>query len=256
MNQQPKKDVLRETDDEARALAVRLLREARHCSLATLEADTGHPQASRVTMAHEMDGTPVILVSDLSAHTPALKADPRCSVLIGEVGKGDPLAHARMTVMCEAKFIERNSNSYHRTRTRFLNRHPQAALYVDFADFHFFRLIIKRISLNGGFGKAYALEAGDVIITGHKSLDSFYDMEAGVLKHMNEDHRSSIAHYAESAGAAKGQEWRQIGIDPDGMDLIAGDTIMRIPFPQQLKNASKIRGMLVTLAKTPSDTIP
>lgn len=252
MNQEAKKDVLRETDDEARALASRLLREARHASLATLEAGSGHPQASRVTMAHEMDGTPIILVSDLSSHTPALREDPRCSLLIGELGKGDPLAHARMTVFCEAELLERRSNEYTRARTRFLNRHPKAALYVDFGDFHFFRLKIGRISLNGGFGKAYALTASDVAITAHKALSEFYDMEQGVLEHMNEDHLSSIAHYAATLGTKKGKDWHLCGVDPDGMDLISGDTIMRIPFPQRLKSASKIRGMLVALAKAES----
>lgn len=254
MNEKSKKDVLRETDEEARALATRLLREARYASLASLEADTGHPQASRVTIANEMDGTPIILVSDLSSHTPALRADKRCSLLIGELGKGDPLAHPRMTVMCDAEILERSSSDYARARTRFLNRHPKAALYIDFGDFHFFRLRILRISLNGGFGKAYALEAKDVTITDHEDMDGFYEMEQGVIDHMNEDHLSSIAHYVanfspQKANIKKADEWRMAGVDPDGMDLISGDEIIRIPFPKQLKNASKIRGMLVALAK-------
>ena len=249
MNQKAQKDVLRETDDEAKALATRLLRETRHASLATLEADSGHPQANRVTMAHEMDGTPIILVSDLSSHTPALREDPRCSLLIGELGKGDPLAHARMTVFCKAELLERGSNEYTRARTRFLNRHPKAVLYIDFGDFHFFRLKIERISLNGGFGKAYALTPSDVTISGHKALNEFYEMEQSVIEHMNEDHLSSIAHYAITFGTKKRKDWLLCGVDPDGMDLISGDTILRIPFPQQLKNANKIRGMLVALAK-------
>ena len=249
MNEKSKKDVLRETDDEALTLASRLLREARHASLASLEPDTGHPQASRVTMAQEMDGTPIILVSDLSSHTPAIREDKRCSLLIGEFGKGDPLAHARMTVICAAELLERGSIDYTRARARFLNRHPKAALYVDFGDFHFFRLTIERISLNGGFGKAYALKAADVTITDHQAIDDFYEMEQGVIEHMNEDHQSSIAHYAATMGNKVGKDWRLAGVDPDGMDLMSGDTLMRIPFPKQLKSADKIRGMLVALAK-------
>lgn len=258
MNEQAKKDVLRKTDDEAKTLATRLLHEVRHASLASLETETGHPQASRVTLANEMDGTPIILVSDLSSHTAALRQDKRCSLLMGETGKGDPLAHPRMSVTCEAELLERSSIAYTRARTRFLNRHPKAALYVDFADFHFFRLTIKHISLNGGFGKAYALTPQDVAITSHDDLNGFYEMEQGVIEHMNADHLSAIAHYAaslgndkaKSANQAKNQEWRMVGVDPNGMDLMHDDTIMRIAFPQPLKSASKIRGMLVALAKS------
>jgi putative heme iron utilization protein len=46
-----------------------------------------------------------------------------------------------------------------RIRTRFLNRHAKAKLYIDFPDFRFFRLDSAIASLNGGFGRAYILTA-------------------------------------------------------------------------------------------------
>ena len=64
--------------------------------------ETGAPLASRVGVATDIDGAPLILVSMLSAHTPAILADPRCSLLVGEPGKGDPLAHPRLTLICRA----------------------------------------------------------------------------------------------------------------------------------------------------------
>ncbi|MCE3519972.1 pyridoxamine 5'-phosphate oxidase family protein, partial [Escherichia coli] len=93
-----KKEVLHETDAEAVRLAQTLIRKARHAVIATLDPATGGPIATRVGLSTDHDGTPVILVSALSAHTPALLADPRCSLLAGETGKGDPLAHPRVTV--------------------------------------------------------------------------------------------------------------------------------------------------------------
>jgi len=103
MTSSKKKDVLRAVDAEGIALAKRLLRQAHFASLATLEIQTGHPLASRVTVANDVDGTPIILISKLSSHTPALMNDTRCSLLVGDIGKGDPLAHPRMTLVCSAE---------------------------------------------------------------------------------------------------------------------------------------------------------
>ena len=88
----PKKDVLRETDAEARRLAKTLIREARYGALACLEPGSGAPLASRVALAPDISGQPIFLISQLSPHFAALEADPRASLLIGEPGKGDPLA--------------------------------------------------------------------------------------------------------------------------------------------------------------------
>ena len=48
-------------------------------------------------------------------------------------------------------------------RARFLERHPKAKTYIDFPDFNLFRLSPVSANLNGGFGKAYAIEGKDLI---------------------------------------------------------------------------------------------
>lgn len=85
------KEVLRETDAEAVRLAQTLIRKARHAVIATLDPATGGPIATRVGLSTDHDGTPVILVSALSAHTPALLADPRCSCLPARPARAIPL---------------------------------------------------------------------------------------------------------------------------------------------------------------------
>src|SRR5712691_4253869 len=77
------------------ALAKALLRATRAGTLATLDRNTGHPFASLVNVATDADGSPVILTSRLSTHTANLEADGRCSLLLAETGKGDPLSHPR-----------------------------------------------------------------------------------------------------------------------------------------------------------------
>jgi len=76
-------DLLQTVDDKARALARRLLGESRFGALAVLEPGTGHPLASRTAVAPDVDGAPLMLMSGLAAHTAALAADPRCSLLLG-----------------------------------------------------------------------------------------------------------------------------------------------------------------------------
>ena len=152
-----KKDVFREIDDNAIRLARTLMRTARHAVIATLDPQSGAPIATRVGISTDHDGAPIILVSALAAHTPALLADPRCSLLVGEPGKGDPLAHPRMTISAKAREIARDTPEHARIEWRYLSHLPKAKLYVGLGDFRFFRLEPESAKLNGGFGQAYQL---------------------------------------------------------------------------------------------------
>jgi hypothetical protein len=240
---------IRPTDDEARALARRLVRSARYGALAVAEPGTGHPLASRVATATDMDGAPLVLVSTLAAHTGALLADPRCAILLGEPGKGDPLAHPRITVAARALKIERDGAAHARARRRYLGRHPKAELYVDFPDFAFFKLVPQRASLNGGFGKAYELGADDLVIAPER-LAELADAEAGAVAHMNDDHADAIALYATRLckATAKGT-WSISALDPFGVDLVNGDHVERLEFDGFVADRQTMREELVRLAK-------
>lgn len=154
--------VLRPLDAQALAQARALLRDARHAALAVSEPHTRWPLASRVSVACDADGAPLILISGLSAHCGALAADARCSLLLGEPGSGDPLAHPRLTLLGLARRVP-HGPARDAVRERFLAVHPKAALYADFGDFAFWRIEPQRASLNAGFGKAYAL-SGDQLL--------------------------------------------------------------------------------------------
>jgi len=240
-------DPLQPVDAEARRLARGLLRAARHGALATLDRDSGDPLASRTGLATDIDGAPVFLTSTLSAHTQALLADPRCSLLIGEPGKGDPLAHPRITVTGRAERIP-EGEVRDRLRRRYLARHPKAALYADFPDFSFWRLQIARASLNGGFGRAYAMSAADVLsdMTG---LEDLVGLEAGAVAHMNDDHADAVALYARAFCSAEAGAWVLTGLDPEGLDLQLGDQVKRLWFENPLTSPEDLRPLLVSLAK-------
>lgn len=212
-----------------------------------LEPGTGAPMASRVAVVTDIDGTPIILVSSLSGHTPGLLDDPRCSLLLGEPGKGDPLAHPRITIACRAARLERGSTDHTRVSRRFLARHPKAKLYADFGDFAYFLLHPEGASLNGGFGKAYRLTRDD-LLSNKTVAEDLADGEAGAVAHMNADHADAIGLYARHYGKAAPGAWTMTGIDPDGIDLALGDKVLRIAFPQPLRDAGEMRKALVAMA--------
>jgi putative heme iron utilization protein len=247
-NPEKKKDPLLPVDDEARRLAKDLLRRARHGALATLDPADGTPLATRTALVTDMDGAPVFLTSTLSAHTQALLADARCSVLVGEPGKGDPLAHPRITVSGIARRVASDDPARERLKRRYLARHPKAELYVDFADFSFWTLDVARASLNGGFGRAYAMTAADVL-TDLTGLQGLLDFEGGAVEHMNEDHADAVALYARAFCKAEDGPWRLSGLDPEGLDLVMGDSVTRLWFDAPLSDAAGMRPLLVQLAK-------
>lgn len=155
------KSLFRQTDDDVRSQARNLLHQARFASLATLDVTNGYPAASRILIGTDEDGTPVTLISSLASHTRNLLADRRCSIMVGEPGKGDPLASPRIMIACEAEKIDKNSPKCAKLRSRFLEIHPKSKIYVDFDDFSFFSFGIVQVLFNAGFGKAYNLQSSD-----------------------------------------------------------------------------------------------
>ena len=243
-----KKDVLLETDAAAIRLARTLLRASRFGALATLDPEDGAPFATRVATATDMDGAPLILVSGLSAHTKGLEAEPRCSLLVGEPGKGDPLAHPRLSLKAVARRLERGSDEQLRAEHRYLARHPKAKLYIGFPDFALYRLEPDTALLNGGFARAYRM-LRDELLTDSPALAALADAEQGAIAHMNSDHADAVENYARHFAGGPGGKWQLTGIDPDGIDLALGDETRRIFFPEPLTDAGQMRPMLVAMAK-------
>ncbi|MEM1377666.1 MAG: DUF2470 domain-containing protein [Pseudomonadota bacterium] len=246
MSETPDKKVLRETDDEAIRQAKTLIHEARHAALAANNPD-GHPSVSRVQISTDTDGAIVLLTSALSPHTQAMIDQPTVSLLIGEPGKGDPLAHPRVTVFAKAAKIERDTEDHARLRHRHLSRHPKAELYADFGDFSFFKLSIEGASLNGGFGKAYALTADDLAMQGEWA--ALMKGERSAVDHMNDDHLDAVAHYATHFGKREDAKWQLATMDTEGMTLVAGDQTCRVWYPEPLMNAGQMRAVLVDMAR-------
>lgn len=156
------KNPIRPTDDSARDIAHGLLQNARFAALAVILAD-GSPLVTRVAFGRSAGGQPLSLISGLASHTRALRANPACSVLIGEPGaKGDPLIHPRLTLQARASFVPHQSEAFSEMAAHYLRDHPKSKLYIGLTDFSFVLFTVSTGHLNAGFGKAFTLTPADM----------------------------------------------------------------------------------------------
>jgi hypothetical protein len=148
-------------DPETLAEALRFL-DLKSGALAYTDPDGG-PGISRIAVGQDGSGVPVTLISALSLHHAGLAHAPACALMLGEPGaKGDPLTHPRLMIRAKAAFIPRTTPDHAALRTIWLQSHPKAKLYIDFADFSFVRLVPVSALFNGGFGRAYTLRADQI----------------------------------------------------------------------------------------------
>ena len=234
-------------DFDPRPVAQILLRTTRAGALATIDRNSGHPFASLVNVATDIDGSPLILISRLATHSANLERDGRASLLLAASGKGDPLAHPRLTVLGTFVQLAREGRDEERVRRRFLARHPKSELYAGFADFSFWRLGVVSAHLNAGFARAADFKAADVIAD-LSGADHLIEAEASAVAHMNEDHADAVRLYATKLLGAQDGAWRLTGLDPLGADLALGDATLRLPFPQRVESADQLRKALIDLA--------
>jgi putative heme iron utilization protein len=181
-------------------------------------------------------------MSTLAVHTRNLEARPQASILLASSGKGDPLAHPRLTV---SGTLARDADPT--LRARFLARHRKSELYAGFPDFSFWRMSVTGFHLNGGFARAADFEP-QAILTDSHDADALLAAEAGAIEHLNADHADALRLYAARFDRQPDVRWHATGIDPEGLDLAAGDRTSRIFFPRRVTNAGDLRAVLVDLA--------
>jgi putative heme iron utilization protein len=231
--------------DPAR-LARSLLRRSRQGALATLMAENGGPYCSLVNVASAPDGAPILLISRLAVHTRNILADKRVSLMLDERAAGDPLEGARIMLSGTAE-IAPDDLAANFSR-RYLAAHPSAEVFVDFTDFSFFRIRPTGAHLVAGFGRINDLAPAQ-FLTDISDADAVVAAEQGAVAHMNEDHRDALELYATKLLGAAAGDWICTGCDPDGLDLQAGTTVLRLDFPNRVTTPAGLRQTLVQLAE-------
>ena len=233
------------TDFDAGHVARSLLRRRRQGALATLMAGSGDPYCSLVNVASYPDGSPILLISRLAVHTKNILADPRVSLMLDERAEGDPLEGSR--IMLAGRAEQAAGSELEILRRRYLSAHPSAEAFVSFGDFSFYLVRPSGLHLVAGFGRIIDLKP-EQFLTDISDAAALLEAEAGAIAHMNADHREATNLYATRLLGAEPSDWRCTGCDPDGIDLQAGTTTLRLDFPQRVTGPGELRQMLVRLA--------
>ncbi|MGK7863743.1 HugZ family protein [Falsiroseomonas sp. E2-1-a4] len=229
------------SEDDHGLTARRLLRGASGAMLAT--SAEGQPFASLVTPAVLPDLTVLLLLSDLSEHTRHLKAEPRCALLVqGAAETANPQTAPRVTITGLAELAPAE------LKPRWLARHPYAAFYADFGDFHLWRIRPAAALLVAGFARATRLRQAD-LLPDAAAVAALAAAEGGILGHVNADHADALDAIATGLlGQAPGA-WQMTGVDPDGCDLAAGEAVARLDWPAPVADANGVRLALVAATR-------
>jgi len=232
-------------DFDAARLARSLLRRSRQGALATLVPGSGDPYCSLVNVASHPDGSPILLISRLALHTRNLLGDARLSLMLDERAEGDPLEGSR--IMLAGLAEQASGDDVVILRQRYLNAHPSSEVFVNFKDFSFFRIRPIGAHLVAGFGRIVDLKP-EQFLTDISDAASLLEAEQGAVDHLNADHREAMNLYASKLLGAKSADWRCTGCDPDGIDLQAGATMLRLDFPRRIVTPAALRQVLKQLA--------
>ena len=228
--------------DEARAVRD-LIRRLDRAALACLLPDPAGPRpyASLVLSAVDHDLSPILLLSDLAEHSKAIAADPRVSLLFdGTAGLDQPLTGARVSLVGRAAISDDE-----RLSSRYLARHPDAAMYAGFKDFRFYRVTVERAHLVAGFGRIHWLSARELMPEAPPA--ALVAAEADIVAHMNDDHADAVGLYASRLLGLPGEGWRMTGIDREGIDLRLAGKVARLALPSPVADADGARRALVAL---------
>ncbi len=154
--------------------------------------------------------------SKLALHTQNLAADGRASLMIdGTSPVGDPLAGGRVTLIGRAEITDSPT-----ARPRYLARHPHAAMYADFPDFAFYRLTSSSARISSADLAASSIFLPPTFLWTLTGAEALVGAEGDIIAHMNEDHADAVRLYATTLLGARDGDWRMIGIDPYGADLM------------------------------------
>src|SRR3984957_13952253 len=210
---------------------------------------SGFPFGSLMPFALDSAGRPIFLISNMAMHTQNLKADPRCSLFIAQVGTdGDPLGAARATLVGRAEIVPEVDKAS--VRESYLTRHESSRYWVDFADFNFFRLQPMALYYVGGFGVMGWVEARDYE---HAAPDPLAESAPGILAHMNADHVDAMILLARSHAALEATEATMTSVDRLGFTLrlktSEGIKGARINFLQEVTSPQQTRAALVEMVR-------
>jgi putative heme iron utilization protein len=229
-----------------------LAAEARAATLATIARDPeGFPYGSLVTVAVDASGRPLLLLSQLAEHTQNLEHRADASILLTEPldRHRQPLALGRVTLLGACRPLP--AEDVEEARRTFLATQPDAATYVDFKDFSFYRLEPTSLRYVGGFGRMSWVRVEDYLAA---EPDPLRAAAAGILSHMNQDHADALLAYARGlARIPEASAATMTAVDRYGFDLAVttpnGPRATRLAFDHEVSTSDEVRKAVIAMVK-------
>ena len=219
-------------------------------SLSTLSRkQPGFPFGSVMPYGLDLRGRPIFLISTMAMHTQNLQADSRASLLVTQPdASGDPLGASRVTVMGNVLTIP--APEVAEARRLYLERYVNSKYWVNFEDFSFYRMEVLDVYYVGGFGVMGWVQASDYDVA---QPDPLADAAAGIIDHMNADHKDALILLAKTFVGIEGLEAAMTAVDRLGFHvrLKTSDGMKgaRIAFLREVRNPAEARKVLVEMVQ-------
>jgi putative heme iron utilization protein len=219
-------------------------------SLSTLSRKlSGFPFGSVMPYGLDASGRPIFLISTMAMHTQNLQADPRASLLVTQAdASGDPLGASRVTIIGNVLTIP--EADVPEARGLYLERYANSKYWVDFEDFSFYRMDVLDVYYVGGFGVMGWVQASDY---NRAAPDPLADAAAGIIEHMNADHKDALILLARAFSGVESQEAAMTSVDRLGFHVrlktADGMRGIRIAFLREARTAAETRKVLVEMTQ-------
>jgi putative heme iron utilization protein len=219
-------------------------------SLSTLSRkQPGFPFGSVMPYGLDAQGHPIFLISTMAMHTQNLQADPRASLLVTHAdGDSDPLGASRVTLIGNVRTIPEPEIA--EARRLYLERYANSKYWVDFDDFSFYRMDVVDVYYVGGFGVMGWVKASDY---DGAEPDPLADVAAGIIEHMNADHKDALILLAKTNAQIEASEAAMTSVDRLGFHLRLkteeGMRGVRIAFLGEVRSAMEARKVLVEMVR-------
>jgi heme oxygenase (biliverdin-IX-beta and delta-forming) len=208
-------------------------------SLSTMSRkQLGFPFGSVMPYSVDEQGRPIFLISTMAMHTQNLKAEPRASLLITQANAElDPLGASRMTLL--GTVLPVTAPELAHARELYLRRYENSKYWVDYEDFGFYRMEVIDVYYVGGFGVMGWIAASEY---GAAQPDPLADAMAGIIEHMNADHKDSLILLARSFAGVEAEEAAMTSVD-------------RLGFQLRLKTSEGVRGARIAFVREVSSPV-
>ncbi|SMC62388.1 pyridoxamine 5'-phosphate oxidase family protein [Rhizobium sp. RU36D] len=227
---------------EALKVARNLLHTSPFASLSTIDAQSGYPYGTVTNLAIDADGTPYFFAAWLSLHARNMAADNRVSLTMAQPGATDVLAQPRLSLVGRVEMIH-GKDWKPETERRYLARFPKSKLYLGLPDALFYRMTVEDLQLNGGPARNAVSDVTPARLRiSLEGAESLMAAEADLLQAINGT-EGEAARLAVLAGGKEGR-WKATGLDPEGVDLAAPKSFVRLWFAKPARTPQEFHERL------------